>query len=112
MITTALAVSILFVIYRFLKADNGYEVDWWMALVFVLVPAFINFFLSMGIAMLELPAMLGFIGLVLYFLVPYLFLKIGLEFRSGVAVKFALFVPVVVISVDLAFYALVSSQLT
>ena len=97
------------IIYRFMKTNNEYEIDWWMAFVFVLVPVLLISLLTMGLGILGLNMGFVLVGYLLYFIFPFLFLKLGLDFENGTAFKFAIVVPFVAIAAELPFIFLLGA---
>ena len=104
MIQAAIASLILVGIYKLLKPSNDVEIDWWMAFIFVLVPALITFLIVFfGVGILGLPPIISLLSYPIYFLVPFGILKAGLDFKIGEAAKFAIFVPVVIIALEIIY---------
>lgn len=101
MLAMLIGVLSLVLIYRALKSGSQYEIDWWMALVFVLVPGMLVALLSGLLWLLEWPSELILVGYSLYFVVPFFILKTGLDFQAKTAAKFAAFVPVVMVAATL-----------
>lgn len=87
-----------------MTSKSEYEIDGWIAFVFIFVPSMLIFLLSMGLAMLNLSPLLAVLGYSFYFLVPFLFLKLSFEYETKPAFKFAVVVPVVAIFTEIPFY--------
>ena len=112
MLQAILGAVILVGIYRLMKSGSEYEVDWWIAFAFVLVPGLLIFLVSAGLAFFNLPATLALVGYLLYFLIPFFMLRYQLEFSLKSAIKFAAVVPVVAIATEVLFVLLLSQAAT
>lgn len=108
MLQAALGALILLGIYKFMNAKSDYDVTWWLAFVFILAPGFLIFLLSAGLHLAELPADFALLGYSLYFLIPFLILRYGLEYQPGPALKFSAVVPLVAIATEIPFVLLMS----
>ncbi len=81
--------------------------DWWMALVLVIAPSILIGFSNIGIAAAELPGYLILAFYPLYFLVPFLTLKLALGFTAKRASIYSIWVFVVAILIEFVFYFLI-----
>ena len=102
-IQAAIGALILLGIYKFINSKSEYEITWWMAFVFIMVPGFLFLLLGIGINLLNLSPMLSLIGYIFYFAVPFLILRYGLEFQRSPAIKYSTVVPVVAILTEIPF---------
>lgn len=103
MFHAALASILLMYVYKFMKTNNQYEMDWWMAFIIMSISSLLNGFVSITWLMAELHDGFLVIGYLIYFLVPFLLLKVGLKFVTKTAFKFAIVVPIVAIVATLPF---------
>lgn len=106
MLQAALAAMILMGIYKFMNSKSDYEVDWWMAFIFILAPGFLIFLASIGLAYFDQPPQYILAGYVLYFVIPFLMLKYGLYYKTRVAFKFSIVVPVIAVLTEIPFVIL------
>jgi hypothetical protein len=109
MIQAALGGLILIGIYKFMNSRLEYEITWWMAFLFVLVPGLLLLLLNIGIGLLNLSPLFVLLGYVLYFIVPFLILRFGLEFERSPAIKFSAVVPIVAIATEIPFALLLGA---
>ncbi len=86
-----------------MNSRSDYEVDTFIASTFVLVPAIINFGINIGLAALEINPLFGLIGYVLYFIIPFAFLIIALDFKLRPAFNFSIVVPLIVVLTEIPF---------
>ena len=109
MIQAAIASVLLICVYKFMKTNNEYEIDWWMAFVFVLVPVLLIFLISIGLGVLELPQEYALLGYLFYLIVPFSILKFGLDFNASTAMKFSIWVPVAAVIAEIPFVILMGA---
>lgn len=109
MIQAALGAFILLGLYKFMNTKSDYEIDKMMAFIFILVPCLLIFLLTLGLGYFEISTSYALFGYLLYFIFPFLFLKLGLEFQARPAFNFAIVVPVVAILTEIPFAILLSS---
>ncbi len=100
MIQAALSALVLLGAFRFLKNETDYEISWWLAFVAVLVPAILLSWGSLGLQAAGLDPGYVLLGYPLYFLFPFLLLKLGLDFPAVSAAKHAGVVLLVVFLVE------------
>lgn len=110
MLQAAIAGLILLGIYKFIDTRSDYEIDWWMAFLFVFVPGFLIMLISIGIVALGLSLSLVLLCYSLYFIFPFMFLKLSLNYESAPAAKLSGWVPVVAVLAEVPF-ALLNSAL-
>lgn len=103
MLQAVLGAFILLGIYKLMNSKSEYEIHGTMAFVFMLAPGFMIFLISIGLAYFELSPNFVLFGYLLYFVVPFLVLKQGLEFKTKQAFSFAIAVPVVAILTEIPF---------
>lgn len=103
MLQAALGAIILLGIYKFINSRSEYEVNGTAAFVFILGPGFLIFLLSILLAKLGLNPVFALMGYILYFLLPFAYLKYALEYENRPALKFAMVVPVVAILTEIPF---------
>jgi len=109
MIQAAIGALILLGIYKFMNSKSEYDITWWMAFVFIWVPGFLLFLLSIGLNLLNLSPAFSLFGYLFYFAVPFLILKHGLEFDRSPAIKFSAVVPIVAIATEIPFVILLGA---
>lgn len=115
MITAGIAGLILIGVFKFLdrirqREDFDPQVDWWMAFVFVYVPSLLIFLLRIGLGIAELPQSLALTGYLFYFFVPFVMLKFMLGFESKRAVLFSIFVPIIVLLLEVLIVSFVGVE--
>ncbi len=109
MLQAALGAIILLGIYKFMNSKSEYEVNGTAAFVFILGPGFLIFLLSILLAKLGINPLFTLVGYVLYFLLPFAYLKYGLEYQNRPAFNFAIVVPVVAILTEIPFVFLLGA---
>ena len=115
MFQAAIAAVLLLGIYKLVarkpteEGEYYIRVEWWLAFAFVLAPAILIYFISIGLAALQVPPGIIFATYILYFVIPFITLKVMLEFETKEAMKLALFVPIVVIVSEIPFLVLVNT---
>ena len=80
MILTLISAAIVFGIIKLLEDKEKGVVDGFISLTFVVAPAIMMFFINIGVSAAELPDMLALFGIVLYFLVPFIFCRFVCEY--------------------------------
>lgn len=108
MIQAALGGLILLGIYKFMSSQSEIEIDWWMTAAFIFVPAIMILLLAALFGIFNISQAWLLLGYVLYFIIPFLILKIGFEFKTGSAIKFSSVVPVVAILTEVIFVLLLN----
>lgn len=103
MIHAAIGALILLGIYNFMNSKSEYDITWWLAFVFIWLPGLLLFLISIGLNLLNLSPAYTLLGYPLYFVVPFLILKYGLEFERSPAIKFSVVVPIVAIATEILF---------
>lgn len=103
MLQAALGALILMGIYKFMNSKSEYEVNGTAAFVFILGPGFLIFLLAILFGYLGVSPAFSLLGYLLYFFLPFAYLKYGLEYANGPAFKFAIVVPVVAILTEIPF---------
>jgi hypothetical protein len=107
MIQVAIMALILVGIYKVMDRNkpesNEPQIDWWMAFAFVLAPGFLIFLITIGILSAELSPTLLLAAYSLYFVVPFFYLKFMLDYTSKQSAKYAVWVPIVAIVVEVLF---------
>ena len=107
MIQVAIMALILVGIYKIIDRNkpesNEPQIDWWMTFAFVLAPAFLIFLITIGILSAELSPSLVLVAYSLYFIVPFIYLKSMLDYTSKQSAKYAVWVPVVAVVVEVGF---------
>jgi membrane-associated protease RseP (regulator of RpoE activity) len=109
MIHGVIGALVLLGIYKFMNSKSEYEVTWQLAFVFIWVPGFLLFLLSIGLNLLNLSPVFAMLGYLFYFAVPFLILKYGLEFDRSPAIKFSAVVPIVAIATEIPFVILLGA---
>ena len=103
MLQAALGALILLGIYKFMNSKSDYEIDWTMAFVFILAPGLLIFLLSIALNYFELTPELVLLGYLLYFLVPFIYLKTLLDYETKPAFNFSIVVPIVAALTEIPF---------
>ena len=109
MLQAAICALLLLGIYKMMTSKSDYKIDWWMAFSFVLLPMFLMFLLTVGLDAMGLPPQFAAAGYLLYFLIPFAFLKTSMEFSASEAGKYAAIVPMVVIVVEVPLVLMMGS---
>ncbi len=100
MLQAAIAGFIVFLILKVLEKGEERGIDGWVSFVFVLVPAFLIFLISLAIGLLGLPQWLVFFAIALYFIVPALMLKFQFELPWKLSCAYGAVVFFVAVVVD------------
>ncbi len=104
MLQAAIIALILMGIYKFIDRNkpetNEPEIDWWVAFAFVFAPVFLIFLISIGVNTAELSPLIILAAYSLYFIIPFFYLKGMLDYPSKKSFKYAVWVPIVVIAVE------------
>jgi hypothetical protein len=110
MLQAALGAFILLGVYKLMNSKSEYEINGMMAFVFIFTPGLMIFLISLGLAYYELSENFILYGYLLYFIIPFLVLKQGLEFKARQAFNFSIAVPIVAILTEIPFVVLLASQ--
>ncbi len=112
MLQIAISAAFMVGLFKLFESKNKKhdlaEIDWWVGAAVVAVPAFIVFFLRTALAE-KLGVFLIPIALATYFLVPFFYFKNMLEYPAKMAALYSVFVPVVVVIVEIIFMVLLVS---
>src|SRR5262245_51023049 len=109
MLQAAIAGLILVGVFR-LMSDGSKYMDWSLAAAFVFCPALLIMLISLCLRLLDLPPALVLVAYTLYFIVPFVALKVVAGFTTKSAIKFSLVVPIVVILTEIPFVVLQRSM--
>jgi len=105
MLEVAIIAFILIGVYKLIdrnKPENDDpKIDWWVALAFVFSPLLLIFFINIGVSALELSPFIVLVAYSLYFIIPYFYLKSMLDYSPRDSFRYAAWVPVVVIVVEI-----------
>ncbi|MEN7344367.1 MAG: hypothetical protein AAAFM81_15555 [Pseudomonadota bacterium] len=103
MIATALSTLIVFGVLKALPATKELGGD--VAITAVVGPAIMTFLVGIVVGTFGLPLMISVLSLLLYFVVPFTWLKLGLNQSSAVSAMVGGIVLVVAVGVQFGFVA-------
>ncbi len=106
MLQAGLGALILLGIYKFMNSKSDYKVDGWIAFLFILAPGIIMFLLAAGLGLANINPNYAVWGYLLYFLFPFAFLKLSLEYETKPALKYSIVVPIVAVVTEIPFVLL------
>ena len=101
---------ILLLIYKFINEEDGDCVDFAATFGFILIPTIVIVIISLVLAKSGTNPSYALFGYILYFLLPFFWLKSVLEFSNKSALKFSIAVPIVAILSEVVFFQLISKM--
>ncbi|NOU50346.1 hypothetical protein HG263_07290 [Pseudoalteromonas sp. JBTF-M23] len=116
MLHAALAGLILALIYKLLdkkyqKLDEFHaEIGWWQAFAIVIVSSVVLWLFNMFVLSYELTPGFALLGYVFYLLIPFLVIKLMLDYNATKALLYSIFVPIIVVICEIPFAALAASN--
>ena len=108
MLQAAIGALVLIGIYKFMNSHSDYEVSWVMAFLFILAPGFLIFLCSIVISYFDLNPALVLACYIFYFVVPFAYLKLLLDYQTKPAFKYSIVVPVVAVLTEIPFVLLMA----
>ena len=112
----ALAGFILLGIYklldkRYLKKDDFHAViDWYMSFAVVIASSVAIAIFNIAVTSFGLPAILVFLSYSLYLFVPFLILKLMLDYKPKKAFAYAVWVPFIAVIAEIPFILLFGAE--
>lgn len=103
MLQAAIGAVILLGIYKFINTKSDYDITWWLAFVFIIVPGILILLITAGLSLMGLPTDFALLGYILYLVIPFSILRYGLDYERGPAMKLSIAVPIVAIATEIPF---------